>query len=71
MNYIQIIFTLVMGLNFIPVNGQDTIVVSTGMKSYIPFKPEFKIPVYYIGDARETGNAQSAIYDDFKLALTL
>jgi len=69
MNYIQIIFTLVMGLNFIPVNGQDTIVVSTCMN--IPFKPEFKIPVYYIGDARETGNAQSAIYDDFKLALTL
>ena len=49
----------------------DTIVVSTGMKSYIPFKPEFKIPVYYTGDARSVGNAQSAIYDAFKLALTL
>lgn len=49
----------------------DTIVVSTGMKSYIPFKPEFKMPVYYTGDARETGNAQSAVYDAYKLALTL
>jgi 2,4-dienoyl-CoA reductase-like NADH-dependent reductase (Old Yellow Enzyme family)/thioredoxin reductase len=49
----------------------DTIVVSIGMKSYIPFKPEFKMPVYYTGDAREVGNAQSAIYDAYKLALTL
>ena len=49
----------------------DTIVVSTGMTSYIPFKPEFKIPVYYTGDAREAGNAQSAIYNAYKLALTL
>ncbi|HNS17847.1 MAG TPA: FAD-dependent oxidoreductase [Bacteroidales bacterium] len=49
----------------------DTVVVSTGMESYIPFKPEFKIPVYYIGDAKSVGKAQNAIYDAYKLALTL
>jgi len=41
------------------------------MKSYIPFKLKTKMPVYYIGDARLVGNAQSAIYDAYKLALTL
>jgi len=49
----------------------DTVVVSTGMESYIPFKPEFKIPIYYIGDAKSVGKAQNAIYEAYQLALTL
>jgi 2,4-dienoyl-CoA reductase-like NADH-dependent reductase (Old Yellow Enzyme family)/thioredoxin reductase len=49
----------------------DNIVMTTGMKSYIPFDLEGKIPVYIIGDANKVQKAQDAIYDAYKLALSL
>ncbi len=49
----------------------DKIVVSTGMKSYVPFKNIGNIPVHIIGDAKNVGKAQEAIYDAYKLAVNL
>ncbi len=51
-------------------DGIDTIVVSTGMRSYNPLEEELKnkIPVYIIGDARCIGNAQDAIRDGYQTA---
>jgi len=51
-------------------NDIDIIVVSTGMKSYNPLENELKgnIPVYVIGDAKKTGNAQDAIKDAYETA---
>ena len=51
MNYIQIIFTLVMGLNFIPMNGQDTI-------QQIIYKP---IGVFHTPYTPETGAPRQGI----------
>jgi len=54
-------------------NDIDIIVVSTGMESYNPLEDELKgvIPVYVIGDAKETGNAQDAIKDAYETAKKL
>lgn len=52
-------------------NDIDAIVVSTGMKSYIPFKYSGSAPVYLVGDANKVGKAQDAIYSTYELALTL
>ena len=52
------------------IDGIDKIVVATGMKSYVPFKPE-GVPVYVIGDAKKVGKAQEAIREAFELALEL
>ena len=51
-------------------NDIDIIVVSTGMRSYNPLENELKgnIPVYVIGDAKKTGNAQDAIKDAYETA---
>ena len=51
----------------------DTIVVSTGMKSYNPLEKDIKgkMPVYVIGDARCPGNAQDAIFDAYKTVKNL
>jgi len=48
----------------------DIIVVSTGMKSYKPLEKELKnkIPVYVVGDAKNTGKAQDAIKDAYETA---
>ena len=53
--------------------GIDKIVIATGMKSYHPLEEELKgkIPVYIIGDAKEVGKAQEAIFDGFTNALEL
>jgi 2,4-dienoyl-CoA reductase (NADPH2) len=53
--------------------GIDMIVVSTGMKSYNPLEEYLRgrIPVYVIGDARCTGNAQDAIRDGYQTARVL
>jgi NADH dehydrogenase FAD-containing subunit len=52
-------------------NNIDLIVVSTGMKSYIPFKTNNKTDIYYIGDANKVSKAEEAIHDAYELALKL
>ncbi|MGE0089703.1 MAG: NAD(P)/FAD-dependent oxidoreductase [Bacteroidales bacterium] len=51
----------------------DIIVVSTGMKSFIPLKNELenKIPIHIIGDAKKIGNAMDAIKDGFETAMNI
>ena len=53
------------------INGIDKIVITTGMKSYIPFERTGKTPFYFIGDAKEVGNAKDAIHSAYKLAVTI
>ena len=53
------------------IKGVDKIIISVGMKSYIPFELKKNIPVYYIGDAKKPGKAENAISDAYNLALTL
>jgi 2,4-dienoyl-CoA reductase (NADPH2) len=55
----------------IVIEGIDKIVITTGMKSYIPFKESGKTPFYFIGDAERTGKAQDAIHSAYKLAAAL
>jgi hypothetical protein len=55
----------------IKIEGVDKIIVAAGMKSYIPFHPEHKIPTYYVEDSSSVGKAENAIHDAYKLALTL
>ena len=54
-------------------NDVDLIVVSTGMRSFNPLKDELgnDIPVYIVGDAQKTGNAQDAIYGAYEQAIKL
>ncbi len=52
-------------------NDIDLIVVSTGMKSYIPFQPKTDADVYYIGDAHKVSKAEEAIHDAYELALKI
>jgi 2,4-dienoyl-CoA reductase-like NADH-dependent reductase (Old Yellow Enzyme family)/thioredoxin reductase len=52
-------------------NNIDLIVVSTGMKSYIPFQPKTDADIYYIGDARKVSKAEEAIHDAYELALKI
>ncbi len=54
----------------IELNNIDSIVIATGMKSYLPFDLQNE-KVYKIGDAKKVGKAQEAIYDAYKLALEL
>jgi len=49
----------------------DIIIVSTGMKSYIPFENIGTTPVYFVGDAKKVGKAQDAIHDAYELAINL
>ncbi len=46
---------------------------TTGMKSFNPLEKELKnnILVHVIGDAKKTGNAQDAIHNGYKLAMSL
>ena len=53
------------------IEGVDKIIVAAGMKSYVPFYFELKIPVYYVGDAKMVGKAENAIHDAYVLALSL
>ncbi|MBC8486719.1 MAG: FAD-dependent oxidoreductase, partial [Bacteroidetes bacterium] len=54
-------------------NDVDLIVVSTGMRSFNPLKDELEndIPVYLVGDAKKTGNAQDAIKDAYEIVKAL
>ncbi len=54
-------------------NNIDMIVISTGMKSFNPLEKELKnnILVHVIGDAKKTGNAQDAIHNGYKLAISI
>ncbi len=56
--------------NFV-IDGIDKIVITTGMKSYIPFERTGETPFYFIGDAKEIGKAQDAIHSAYKLAVTI
>lgn len=51
--------------------GIQRIIMTTGMKSYLPFAAELKTPVYTIGDARQVSKAQEAIHEAYDLALNL
>ncbi len=53
------------------IEGVDKIIVAAGMKSYIPFHPESRIPEYTVGDAKSVGKAENAIHDAYDLALKL
>ncbi len=53
------------------IEGVAKIIVAAGMKSYIPFTTDLKIPVHLTGDAKSVGKAENAIYDACNLALTL
>jgi len=52
-------------------DGIQKIIITTGMKSYVPFAPKLKVPVYTVGDARQVGKAQEAIHEAYELALTM
>ncbi|MCF6358381.1 MAG: NAD(P)/FAD-dependent oxidoreductase, partial [Draconibacterium sp.] len=52
-------------------NDIDIIVISTGMKSYIPFHTKTEADIYFIGDANKVRKAEEAINDAYKLALKL
>ncbi|MEN8117972.1 MAG: FAD-dependent oxidoreductase [Bacteroidota bacterium] len=49
----------------------DHIVVSTGMKSYIPFETGSDVPVHIVGDANKVSKAEQAIHDAYELALKI
>jgi len=53
------------------IEGVDKVIVAAGMKSYIPFDLDAKIPLHYVGDAQKVGKAENAIHNAYKLALTL
>jgi len=53
------------------INDIDKIVVSVGMKSYLPFESVEDIKVHIIGDAKKPSKAQNAIRDAYELALQL
>jgi len=53
------------------IDGIDKIVITTGMKSYVPFESAGKSSFYFIGDAKEIGKAQDAIHNAYKLAVTI
>jgi hypothetical protein len=53
------------------IEGIDKIIVSVGMKSYVPFEMKINVPSYIIGDACKPGKAENAISDAYHLALTL
>jgi 2,4-dienoyl-CoA reductase-like NADH-dependent reductase (Old Yellow Enzyme family)/thioredoxin reductase len=55
----------------IRLNGIQKIIMTTGMKSYLPLKDEINIPMYPIGDAKKVGKAQEAIHEAYALALNL
>jgi pyruvate/2-oxoglutarate dehydrogenase complex dihydrolipoamide dehydrogenase (E3) component len=53
------------------IEGVNKIIVAAGMKSYVPFDLDPKIPFHHVGDAKIVGKAENAIHDAYKLALTL
>jgi thioredoxin reductase len=53
------------------IEGINKIVITTGMKIYIPFENIDDTPVYLIGDAKKVGKAQDAIHGAYQLAVTL
>jgi len=53
------------------INDIDKIVVSVGMKSYLPFESFEDTKVHVIGDARKPSKAQQAIRDGYELALSI
>ncbi len=55
----------------IRLQGIQKIIMTTGMKSYLPFKKEINTPVYRVGDAKKVGKAQEAIHEAYALALNL
>ena len=52
-------------------DGIRKIIMTTGMKSFLPFKDELSASVYTIGDAKQVGKAQEAIREAYELALNL
>lgn len=53
------------------IDNIQKIIITAGMKSYVPFAAELMAPVYTVGDAREVGKAQEAIHNAYELALNL
>ncbi len=53
------------------IEGVDKVIVAAGMKSYIPFDLDSKIPLHHVGDAQKVGKAEYAIHNAYRLALTL
>ena len=64
---------VITGEKNIEIDGIDHIILTAGMKSYNPLedKLKHKIPLYVIGDAKQTGNAQDAIRDAYETAIKL
>ena len=53
------------------IEGVDKIVITTGMKSYIPFEYNGVAPVYFVGDAKKVGKAQDAIHEAYELTINM
>lgn len=53
------------------INGVDKIIISTGMRSYIPFEKDGLPGFYKIGDAQQPRKAEDAIREGYSLALKL
>jgi len=51
--------------------GIQKIIITAGMKSYVPFKNELTAPLYTIGDAKQVRKAQDAIHEAYELAINL
>lgn len=64
---------VITGENNFEINGIDHIILTAGMKSYNPLENELKakIPLYVVGDAKQTGNAQDAIRDAYETVIML
>ncbi len=55
----------------ITIDNIDKIIVTAGMKSYVPFEPDSKLPVHIIGDAQQVAKAEDAISNAYELALKI
>ena len=51
--------------------GIKQVIISTGMKSHLPFEPGDHIPVHYIRDTKKPGKAEDAIRDAYTLGNTI
>lgn len=49
------------------IRGIDRVVMTTGMKSYLPFEVQMDLPVHVIGDAKQVAKAADAIRDGYEI----
>jgi 2,4-dienoyl-CoA reductase-like NADH-dependent reductase (Old Yellow Enzyme family)/thioredoxin reductase len=59
------------GENTLILRGIDKVILTAGMKSYNPLKPDKSAEVFVIGDAKQVGKAQEAIRDGYEVSLMI